>query len=183
MHALTLLPDPWLKPNLAEIVVPFTGGYRPFYTGLGIIAAWGAAILGLSYYFRRRIGPARWRSLHRLTIVVWALGVIHTLGAGTDGGQRWMVILVAATTAPILFLFVRRMLPETPGTAPATGEQPRRATPSAAAAAPVRTARSRTPTPVRVSSRTSRAASRKAPTRRRERSAPRRPRWPDRGRR
>ena len=51
----------FLNPGLAGIAIPFVGAYRPLWTGLGIIAGYGLAVLGLTYYFRDRIGAARWR--------------------------------------------------------------------------------------------------------------------------
>jgi sulfoxide reductase heme-binding subunit YedZ len=39
-HGLLLLPDGWLQPKLYEVLIPFTTGYRPLWTGLGILAAW-----------------------------------------------------------------------------------------------------------------------------------------------
>jgi sulfoxide reductase heme-binding subunit YedZ len=86
--------------------------HEPLFTGLGIIAAYLAALLGLSFYARRRIGAKRWRNLHRLTVLVYALGVIHTLGAGTDAEAPWLRAVLFATGAPILFLFLLRVLPE-----------------------------------------------------------------------
>ena len=47
------------------ILVPFHMDHEPLFTGLGIIAGYLAAALGLSFYARRRIGTKRWRSLHR----------------------------------------------------------------------------------------------------------------------
>ena len=55
--------------------------------GSGIIAGYLAALLGLSFYARRRIGAKLWRKLHRATVLVWALGCVHALGAGTDAGS------------------------------------------------------------------------------------------------
>lgn len=112
VHGLTLIGDTFLHPTLSQIAVPFTIGYRPGFTGLGVIAGWLAVILGLSFYVRRRVGPRLWRRMHRLTIVVWALAVVHTLGAGTDAGQVWLLGFVVASGIPIVFLFLRRMLPE-----------------------------------------------------------------------
>ncbi len=60
------------------------------WTGLGIIGAYLAAALGLSFYVRRRIGAKRWRSLHRATILVYVLAVAHTLGAGSDAATPWL---------------------------------------------------------------------------------------------
>ena len=67
-----------------------------------------AAILGLTFYMRRRIGTRRWRNAHRLTPLVYVLGVTHTLGAGTDAGEPWLIALVLATGTPILYLGVLR---------------------------------------------------------------------------
>ena len=111
VHGATLLGDSYLRPSITNIAVPFTLGYRPGFTGLGVIAGYLAAILGLSYYARRSIGVALWRKLHRATIAVWGLGVIHILGAGTDAGQLWMRAVLAVTALPIVFLFILRLMP------------------------------------------------------------------------
>ena len=58
VHGITLLGDPWLHPGVAGITVPFAMGFRPLFTGLGIIAGYLAALLGLSFYVRKRIGAA-----------------------------------------------------------------------------------------------------------------------------
>jgi sulfoxide reductase heme-binding subunit YedZ len=104
LHALALLGDGWLAPGVAGIAVPFAGTYRPLWTGLGIVAGYGLAALSLSYYFRARIGVARWRALHRFIAVFWLLGVVHTLGAGTDAGEPWLLVLAALVVLPPLAL-------------------------------------------------------------------------------
>ncbi len=111
VHGLTLLGDSYLHPTLSQIAIPFTIDYRPFYTGLGIIAGWAAMFLGLSFYARKMIGNKRWRTIHRATIVVWALAVVHTLGSGTDAGSLWLQAILVLTGIPIVFLFLRRVLP------------------------------------------------------------------------
>ena len=90
VHGITLLGDHWLDPGILGITVPFVIDHEPVFTGLGIIGGYMAAILGLTFYIRRRVGTRRWRNLHRLTPVVYVLGVIHTLGSGSDAGTAWM---------------------------------------------------------------------------------------------
>lgn len=119
VHAVTLLGDPWLHPGLAGISVPFAMGYRTFFTGLGIIGGWLAALLGLSYYVRRHIGPALWRKAHRATVVVYVLGLIHTIGAGTDASTGWLRWFMALTAIPMAALFARRVMGRKPAPAPA----------------------------------------------------------------
>lgn len=130
VHGLALLGDHYLHPSLLNIVVPFTIGYRPFWTGLGIIAAYGIAALSLSYYARARIGVARWRTLHRFVALFWLLGVVHTLGAGTDAGQGWFLILLAVVVLPPLTLLALRFAPREP-VAQTPSSQPGAARPAA----------------------------------------------------
>jgi sulfoxide reductase heme-binding subunit YedZ len=96
-HGLLLLPDGWLHPGLTQILIPFTNGYRPLWTGLGILAAYGAAGLSLTYYARRRLGHRRWRAAHRFIPIAWALAAAHVIGAGTDAVSLWLQVILAAT--------------------------------------------------------------------------------------
>jgi sulfoxide reductase heme-binding subunit YedZ len=116
VHGATLLADPWLRPGLAGVFVPFASPYRPLFTALGVVAAYLAVLLGLSYYVRQRIGTSLWRKAHRATILVWALGLVHALGAGSDARSLWFVELVYFTSAPIVVLFGIRIVPALIGT-------------------------------------------------------------------
>jgi sulfoxide reductase heme-binding subunit YedZ len=143
VHGITLLGDKWLDPGVLGILIPFQMEHEPLYTGLGILGGYLAAALGLSFYARRRIGARRWRSLHKATILVYVLSVIHTLGAGSDAGTPWLRAQLALTGAPILFLFVMRVLPATkvsaggsaarPGSAPSPAPRSARSQPSRSA--------------------------------------------------
>lgn len=108
-HAGALLLDPWLKPGLPGILIPFQIAYRPVAVAAGIVAAYGLAFLGLTYYLRSRIGPAAWRKMHRFTALFWALGVLHGLTAGSDAGAAWFLAAVGAVTVPAAFLLVGRL--------------------------------------------------------------------------
>ena len=112
VHALALLGDGYLKPSLADVTIPFVSGYETLWTTTGIIAGWLLVILGLSYYVRGRIGPARWRKLHRFTALAWLLGLVHSLGEGTDAGAAWFLIATLMVALPAGALLVRRLTPE-----------------------------------------------------------------------
>lgn len=109
VHGVALLGDHYLHPSIFDISIPFTGAYRPFWTGIGIVAGWSLAALGLSYYARSSIGQARWRSLHRFTALFWVFGIAHSLGAGTDAGQLWLLAVLAVPAGPALVLLLRRL--------------------------------------------------------------------------
>ncbi len=125
LHGISLLGDAFLNPGLAGIAIPFAAAYRPIWTGIGIIAGYGMAVLGFSYYLRNRIGAARWRRLHRLTALFWLLAVGHTIGAGSDATQVWFLALSGAIVTPAALLLIIRWLgrsqDRTSGLAPVTG--------------------------------------------------------------
>ena len=110
VHGIALLGDPWLHPGVAGVAVPFALGFKTLFTGLGVIAGYLAALLGLSYYVRRRIGAKLWRKAHRATVVVYLLGLVHALGAGSDASTVWFRWWVMLTTPVIGGLFVYRVL-------------------------------------------------------------------------
>ena len=110
LHGVSLLGDSFLNPGLGGIAVPFAGAYRPLWTGLGIVAGYGLAALGLTYYVRDRIGAARWRKVHRLTAVFWLLAVAHTIGAGSDSAQLWFLAAGGALVLPAFALLLLRWL-------------------------------------------------------------------------
>jgi sulfoxide reductase heme-binding subunit YedZ len=109
VHGLAILLDPWLKPGVTGVAVPFALSVHTFWTGLGVIAGYLAVLLGLSFYLRRQIGARLWRKAHRATIVVYVLGLFHALGAGTDTGSLLFLCFAAATAVPIAILFVYRI--------------------------------------------------------------------------
>jgi sulfoxide reductase heme-binding subunit YedZ len=117
VHAGALLGDGFLSPSLAEVTIPFASGYKPLWTTMGIVGGWMLVILGLSYYVRGRIGPARWRRLHRFTALAWLLGVVHGLMEGTDAGQAWFLVTAAAVVLPAAGLLTA-LLAQAPREAP-----------------------------------------------------------------
>jgi methionine sulfoxide reductase heme-binding subunit len=110
VHVLTLLGDGFLSPSVADLTIPFVSGYETLWTTAGIVAFWAMLALGLSYYARAKIGVQRWRALHRFTALAWVLGLVHSLGEGTDAGQAWFLAMTAIVVAPALVLLIGRWL-------------------------------------------------------------------------
>jgi sulfoxide reductase heme-binding subunit YedZ len=127
LHAVALLGDSFFHPTIADLLIPFHLNYKEPYMALGIISGWMMVIFGLSYYVRDRIGINRWKAIHRLTAVAWILGVVHTLGEGTDAGTTWFLIMTGLVVIPVALLLLARIL-TTPSSGPSTA-QPTRARP------------------------------------------------------
>lgn len=105
VHAGSLMFDGFLRFSPAQILVPFTSPYEPFWTGLGIIAAWLAATVTASFWMRKRIGQKRWRKLHYATFAAYLLGLGHGFAAGTDSQVPivfWIYVISAAMVAALL---------------------------------------------------------------------------------
>jgi sulfoxide reductase heme-binding subunit YedZ len=130
LHGLALLGDGFLHPSLFELAVPFAARYRTLWTSAGIVAFWSMLLLGLSYYARARIGPRRWRMLHRFTALAWMLGLAHALGEGTDAGQTWFEAMTAIVVLPAVALLALRSLGGGHPRARAHAQQPLRTAPA-----------------------------------------------------
>src|SRR5574341_647780 len=75
-HGLILMGDKYIHYTLAQVLLPFaSAGYRPVWVGLGQIALYLLAIVGLSFYVRRSIGHRAWRLIHYLSFVLYALAL------------------------------------------------------------------------------------------------------------
>jgi sulfoxide reductase heme-binding subunit YedZ len=109
-HAVALLVDPVLKPGLPGLLVPFAAPYRPFATALGQIAAYGMLAFGATFYIRRHVGAARWRSAHRVLPLFWAFAVLHGLLVGTDATRPWALAALAVPVAAAAVLVATRWL-------------------------------------------------------------------------
>jgi sulfoxide reductase heme-binding subunit YedZ len=98
VHGFILLGDNFLKPSVADIVVPFAQPYHRGAIGIGDAAGYVMIVFALLYYLRNWIGNQRFRLLHHFTIVAWVGAVIHTFAAGTDNATAWYLIV----TVPFL---------------------------------------------------------------------------------
>jgi sulfoxide reductase heme-binding subunit YedZ len=108
VHALVLLGDGYMKPSLADVMIPLASSFQRLWMSVGIVSGWAMIVLGLSYYARKRIGAERWRRLHRLSALAWIMGIAHTLGQGTDAGQVWFLAAMAIAVIPALTLLIVR---------------------------------------------------------------------------
>lgn len=118
VHAAMIVIDTKVDVPLIATVIPGLSGYRPVATAVGVIAFELWIIIHASFALRQRIGIKRWRSLHRLTLVAWAMAAIHGLSAGSDSSLAWVQYMYAGTIGIVLGLFAWRMLTVTPKPAP-----------------------------------------------------------------
>ncbi len=110
-HGLILLGDRYVQATLEQILVPFHyTGYEAAWVGLGQIAFYGMAMVGLSYYVKERIGRRLWRLVHFLSFVVFALALAHGVWSGSDSQTDMARVLYWSSGTSVLFLTIYRIL-------------------------------------------------------------------------
>ena len=93
VHALALLFDDYYIYTVSNLLVPFTGPYRPEWVGVGIIGLYIMVITAASFSWRGWMGQLWWRRLHYLTYLAYGLVTVHGLMAGTDSGNLGMRVM------------------------------------------------------------------------------------------
>ncbi len=88
--------------SLTQLVVPFTAGYRPLATGLGIVALELLVAVSITNRLRSRLPYRLWRRAHYATLAVWLLATFHGILSGSDRDQMWLQWLYAAAAASVV---------------------------------------------------------------------------------
>ncbi len=108
-HALLLLGDSYFSYTLGDVLIPFTGPYRPLAVGLGTLALWLTLVVTLSFQVKRRIGHRAWRWIHLTSYGAFGMVTVHSLTAGTDSGLFGFRLLIGIAVLLVVLLLGMRM--------------------------------------------------------------------------
>jgi predicted ferric reductase len=97
MHMLSLSADRFSAFSLRDLLIPFHSPVREPWTGLGVVAGYLMAGIGLSFSARKLTGYRVWRLAHWLTFPLYVIALAHGLGGGTDGGVRPVFMMYLGT--------------------------------------------------------------------------------------
>jgi len=109
VHVGMLLFDKYYAYTLSDLLVPFTGPYRPLAVGFGTLAAWLTLAITVSFSVRRMIGQRLWRWLHYTSYASFALVTLHSLMAGTDTSKAGMWIAMSGLSIVVAGLLIYRV--------------------------------------------------------------------------
>jgi hypothetical protein len=109
-HGFLLLFDTYYHYVLTDLLIPFTGPYRPVPAGLGIIGLYLLWVTSASFSWRSWMGHSAWRLIHYLTFPAFALATAHGILSGTDSKEPSMQIMYLASILLILFLTSYRLM-------------------------------------------------------------------------
>jgi DMSO/TMAO reductase YedYZ heme-binding membrane subunit len=110
VHVAVLMLDRSVPYSPFELIVPFSGPYRPLWVGIGQLALALTLLVTLSFYVRKRIGQPLWRRLHYLSFVAFVGASVHGLMAGTDTQAAWVFWGYLLMITTVVFLLTYRIV-------------------------------------------------------------------------
>jgi len=108
LHIGTTVIDTYTSIGLLAAFVPFVSAYKRFWLGLGALACDVLLMLVVTSLLRQWIGHRLWRAMHWVGYLCWPVAIAHGLGAGTDHGARWVLILTFGCVSLVLVSIVYR---------------------------------------------------------------------------
>jgi predicted ferric reductase len=109
LHGAVLALDTFVPQSVRELVIPFSGPYRPEWVGIGQLTFYLMVIVYASFFVRRRLGQRAWRLLHYTTLLAFAGATAHGLMSGTDSPATWAFVAYTSATVAVVFLLVYRI--------------------------------------------------------------------------
>lgn len=109
LHLAGLMLDHYLKFSLYQSLLPFNATYRPFWTGLGSLALYGAIALVSSFYLAEILGSKLWRAIHYGSLAVFVVALLHGIMAGTDSKASWMQVIYGGSGLVVAILLGLRL--------------------------------------------------------------------------
>ncbi|GCE18743.1 ferric reductase-like transmembrane domain-containing protein [Dictyobacter kobayashii] len=110
VHVLAVWLDPFTKFGWNEMLIPLASHYRPVWMALGIVGLYIGLAIGLSTLLRPIIGYVWWRRLHILTLLLYAVVVVHGIASGTDTQTWWGSGIYALSVLLVGGLLVTRLV-------------------------------------------------------------------------
>jgi sulfoxide reductase heme-binding subunit YedZ len=102
IHIVSSILDTFAPIALVDVVIPFTGTYRPLWLGLGALSLDLMVAVAVTSMLRERIGYRAWRVTHWLAYASWPLALVHGFGTGSDTKTGWVLILSAACLLAVM---------------------------------------------------------------------------------
>jgi sulfoxide reductase heme-binding subunit YedZ len=110
VHVIAAVLDDYVTITVQESAIPFIGTYRPVWMGLGALSSDLVIAMIVTSLLRQRIGYETWRAVHWTAYLCWPLGIVHSLGTGSDVRKAWSVLFTLACVALVLLAMAWRIV-------------------------------------------------------------------------
>jgi sulfoxide reductase heme-binding subunit YedZ len=110
LHAASLMFDTYYSYRIWDLLIPFTGPYRPGWVGLGTLSFYVMVLASVTFTWRNKIGMRIFRLIHYLTFPLYGIVTVHGLMAGTDSSGPAAKALYIVSLLFVLYLTNYRLL-------------------------------------------------------------------------
>lgn len=108
VHMVALSLDDFVDFTWAHILIPGVATWEPLPVALGVVGFWAMLAVSVSFYVKKWIGQAMWRSIHYLSFGSFLAVLIHGVTAGTDTSNPFVTAgYVAASVTVVLLTGIR----------------------------------------------------------------------------
>ncbi len=108
-HLFFLWSDDFIEFGPRELFIPGASTWEPLAVAFGIVAFYAAFVVSASFYVKKWIGQAAWRTIHFLAFGTFAAAAFHGVMAGTDTQHSAVLTMYVATIAIVVLLLVVRV--------------------------------------------------------------------------
>ena len=104
VHVIALLADSYIQFRIIDVLVPMASWWRPGALTWGIIAMYLLLIVEITSLVADRMPRRVWWTIHLSSLVLFTLGTIHGLQAGTDASNALVRIIMIVGIAEVTFV-------------------------------------------------------------------------------
>lgn len=109
VHVLGLVLDSYVHFGPVEILIPFTGDYRPTAVAWGIIATYLLIAVEITSLMRKKLSKRAWHLTHMLSFPVFGFATAHGLMAGTDSSNALLWVSMLVVTILVVAMTIARL--------------------------------------------------------------------------
>jgi predicted ferric reductase len=109
VHVIAILFDTFVTFTLINVLVPFTGDWKPGAVAWGIVAMYALVAIEITSLLRKTLSKQLWRAVHYLSFPLFFVATIHALTAGTDRHTFLLRALLALSVLAVVLLTAVRV--------------------------------------------------------------------------
>ena len=110
VHVGALLADSYIQFRIVDVMVPMASSWRPGAVAWGVVALYLLLIVEITSLVGDRVPRRLWWWIHMTSFVLFTLGTIHGLKAGTDAANALVRIAMIVGIAEVAFILGVRLV-------------------------------------------------------------------------
>lgn len=109
-HLVGLVLDTTVHFGWREILVPGASTWRPWPVALGVVAMYLLVAVEATSLAMKRLPRRWWKRIHRTSYLLFWVGLLHGVTAGTDAGHPIYVVVTGVLALAVVFLTAYHVL-------------------------------------------------------------------------